>query len=198
MYDGLLDPGELRTPMAPPTATEQEILATYRETIDALYGFVSRRAGGDRALAEDVTQETWLRAVREWRRQGRPDRPLAWLTTVAGNLLLNHHRRPQAAALEAVAPAELVAAVDGAVGGGPLDRLEVEERDARLRRALDRLPGSHARLLEAFYYERHPVARIAELLGISERAVEGRLRRARHQLRRMLEADTQTEGALHD
>ena len=47
--------------------TEDDIRHLYRDTIDDLYGFVSRRSGGDRALAEDVTQETWLRAVKAWR-----------------------------------------------------------------------------------------------------------------------------------
>ena len=51
--------------------SEQQIRTIYRETIDRLYGYVSRHCDGDRALAEDVTQETWLRAVREWRREGR-------------------------------------------------------------------------------------------------------------------------------
>lgn len=37
----------------------------YRQTIRPLYAYVSRRCGGDRALAEDVVQETWLRAVDE-------------------------------------------------------------------------------------------------------------------------------------
>ena len=56
--------------------TEDELRRIYGETIDALYGYVSRRCGGQRELAEDVTQETWLRAVRDWRRNGVPDNPL--------------------------------------------------------------------------------------------------------------------------
>ena len=69
--------------------TDDRILGIYRETIDALYRYVSRNCGGDRTLAEDVTQETWLRAVREWRKKGPPDQPIAWLTTVARNLLIS-------------------------------------------------------------------------------------------------------------
>jgi RNA polymerase sigma-70 factor (ECF subfamily) len=170
------------------SATEQEILAVYRDTIDTLYGYVSRRCGGDRALAEDVTQETWLRAVREWRRMGPPDRPLAWLCTVARNLVLNDARRAPAAPLDAVAPMELLAAVENGAGQHPVRRLEEEEAAASVRRALARLSRREAEVLEAFYWQRHPMARVADLLGISERAVEGRLRRARLKLRRELEA----------
>jgi hypothetical protein len=39
----------------PAPATEARIVEIYRETVGSLYGFVSRRAGGDRHLAEDIT-----------------------------------------------------------------------------------------------------------------------------------------------
>jgi DNA-directed RNA polymerase specialized sigma24 family protein len=47
--------------------------AVYRDTIDALYRDVARHAGDDRGFAEDVVQETWLRAARDWWRTGPPD-----------------------------------------------------------------------------------------------------------------------------
>jgi DNA-directed RNA polymerase specialized sigma24 family protein len=52
-------------------------------------------------------------------------------------------------------------------------------------------------LLEAFHFERLRVARLAEVMGITERAVEGRLRRARERLRQELEPVLPTlEGGL--
>jgi sigma-70-like protein len=72
--------------------TEEQLKGIYNETILSLYGFASRRCGGRRELAQDVTQETWLRAVRDWRRNGLPNNPLGWLTTVARNLILNSLR----------------------------------------------------------------------------------------------------------
>jgi RNA polymerase sigma-70 factor (ECF subfamily) len=162
--------------------SDQHILAVYGATIDALYERVSRGCDGDRALAEDVTQETWLRAVRAWRRKGPPDQPLAWLTTVARNLLASHWRRRRPVRLDAVSPGEVVAAVDV---GRARDSAEIA---MTVRHALARLPSAQARLLEAFHFEEQRVAEIAETFGISERAVEGRLRRARQKLRRELES----------
>src|ERR1043166_8526828 len=89
----------------------------YRETIDALYGYASRRCGGQRELAEDVTQEAWLRAVREWRRGGVPKNPLGWLTTVARNLMLNHLRRREGVPLEAMSADDVLAAVEANTAG---------------------------------------------------------------------------------
>lgn len=161
---------------------ESTLLATYREHVHALYAFVSRRCGGDRALAEDVTQEVWLRAVAEWRRKGLPDRPLAWLRTVARNLLVNYHRRIRPVSLDASPPQW-----DGQAPAGPLE-FESTEQAALVNWGMSRLRPGQARLLEAFYFDGSKVAEIASDLGLSERAVEGRLRRARTALRRHLES----------
>ena len=42
--------------------SEQELIETYRRTVGPLYAYVSRRVGGDRSLAEDLVQDTWMRA----------------------------------------------------------------------------------------------------------------------------------------
>jgi RNA polymerase sigma-70 factor (ECF subfamily) len=77
----------------PQAATEDSIRRIYRDTLDDFYGVVSRRCDGDRELSEDVVQETWLRAVRAWQLDGVPEKPMAWLTTVASRILANHFRR---------------------------------------------------------------------------------------------------------
>ena len=161
--------------------TEHDIRRVYRETVDDLFGFVSRRCDGDRALAEDITQETWLRAVKAWRDDGLPDRPLAWLCTVSARLLSNYRRRPASQRLD-----------DNAEESMTMPVTEIDEADGRismLRKALTKLPALQRQLLRAFHLERRPVAEIAATMGISERGVEGRLRRARQRLRKEIESD---------
>ena len=174
--------------MSAKDSTEERIVTVYRETIDPLYAYVSRCCYGDRTLAEDVTQEAWLRAVRDWRRKGPPDKPLAWLITVARNLLASYYRRKRPAPLDSVSPGEVLEAFeDGRAGRSA-------EIAAMVCHALARLPDAEARLLEAFHFEDRRVAQIAAISGLSERAVEGRLRRARQRLRRELETVMQFEG----
>jgi RNA polymerase sigma-70 factor (ECF subfamily) len=167
-------------------ATEDDIRRIYRETIDGLYALVSRRCDGDRALAEDITQDAWLRAVRAWHQDGLPEKPLAWLTTVAARLLSNHFRRPVEHSLDVGAGEPTAPDNEAAV-----DRTE---RRSLVERALARLPVSQARLLEAFHFERARVGQLADSMGVSERAVEGRLRRARQNLRKQIEADSPADG----
>jgi len=148
------------------------VMDIYRETVRPLYAYVSQRCGGDRALAEDITQETWLRAVAHWRRQGLPDVPLAWLKTVAKNLLLNTYRRARPVPLDS-SPATA----------------------ALVNWGLARLGRDQAELITRFHLEGASTAEIAADKGLSERAVEGRLYRARQKLRHHVERALRTGGA---
>src|SRR5262249_51113506 len=115
---------------------------------------------------------------------------LGWLTTVARNLILNHLRRREALPLESISPGDVLAAVDADAVN------DSNEIAAIVRQAMLRLPNEEAQLLETFHYDRLKVAQLAEAYGISERAVEGRLRRARERLRRELEITLKVERGI--
>jgi RNA polymerase sigma-70 factor (ECF subfamily) len=170
--------------------SDAELKTIYRETITSLYAFASRRCGGRRELAEDVVQEAWLRAVRTWGRTGVPNVPLAWLTTVARNLILNSQRRREGVPLDEVSAAEVLAAVDdNTLGDSGVIAALVSD-------ALLRIPQAEARLLESFHYDRFKMSELAEAYGVSERAIEGRLRRARDRLRKELETTLKAERGI--
>ncbi|HTI64831.1 MAG TPA: sigma-70 family RNA polymerase sigma factor [Gemmatimonadaceae bacterium] len=174
----------------PDRISEHELERIYDDTIVELYGFVSRRCGGRRELAEDITQETWFRALRHWREHGVPKNPAGWLMTVARNLVTSYFRRRQPDALDDVSPAEILAAVDANVVS------ESAEAASLVSQALLRIPQNEAKLLETFHYDRLKMSQLAALYGISERAVEGRLRRARERLRREVEIALKGNGGV--
>jgi RNA polymerase sigma-70 factor (ECF subfamily) len=155
---------------------QPEPIAVYRQTVETLYGFVIRRAEGERQLAEDVTQEAYLRFIGECKRGRQPRTPLAWLQTVAHNLLMDHYRRQR----------------PGAVDPASLDRLLASEGpspEAAARAVLwglAKIKPHWAGLVAAFHLDGKSVAAIAAETGQSERAVEGQLRRARESLRHVL------------
>lgn len=157
--------------------TDSELVLLYRTHINPLYGYVSRRVGADRALAEDIVQEVWLRAVTVWQDRGTPDQPGAWLTRVARNLLASHFRRTHPQPVE---PNELKIA-DDCVSPETLSAATL------VNWGLSRLKRRQATLIEAFHFEGKSIREIAKQRGLSERAVEGRLRRARQNLRKHLE-----------
>jgi RNA polymerase sigma-70 factor (ECF subfamily) len=160
-----------------PSFTEDELLQTYHQTIRPLYAFVSRRVGGDSSLAEDLVQDTWMRALDTWPANGLPDEPLAWLIHVARNTMISHFRRIQPQSIDPAA-IDLETAATSPDDGG---------RAAMVSWGLARLRRRHAELLEAFYFDEKSVKDIARERAVSERAVEGRLRRARAKLKKQLQ-----------
>ena len=56
-----------------------------------------------------------------------------------------------------------------------------------LELVMSRLPHNESRLLDEFHFQRCRVAQLAAMYGVSERAIEGRLRRARERLRTEVE-----------
>jgi RNA polymerase sigma-70 factor, ECF subfamily len=155
---------------------EQQWMSIYRETIHPLYGYTARRTGGNRELTEDVVQETYLRALDDWAHKSPPDCPLAWLKRVARNVLIDYLRQRKWDSRTAV---EEEAGPVPQRPGGELASLEMVLAMASLGRM-------KARVLEAFYYDGMSTREIAGELSMSERAVEGHLRRARRSLRSLL------------
>jgi len=160
---------------------ETRLISTYRECVTPLYSYISRRCGGDRVLAEDVTQEAWLRAVESWKKKGFPDNPLAWLKTVARNLLLNYLRKTPHISLDSLPPDWERRFLENGDGRDDVECV------ATVCWGLARLRRKQSSLIEAFHLDGKSVGEIAADLGVSERAVEGRLRRARLKLKAKLE-----------
>jgi len=163
--------------------TEDDWIDLCRAHMPGLYRSVSRRVGADRALAEDLTQEAWLRAIDTWRREGVASDPDAWLLTVASNLLRNHFRR---------LPMRGDIALDAQPSDSAGDEAESTaraERAARVQSGLARLRPEQAELLAERHLDGRPLSELAARRGLTERAVEGRLRRARAALARRLGDD---------
>ncbi len=155
---------------------EQQWMSIYRETVHPLYGYMARRTGGNRELTEDIVQETYLRALDDWARKSPPDCPVAWLKRVARNILIDYLRHSKW---------DSRAAVEEEAGPGP-QRPGGEFASLEMVLAMASLGRRKARVLEAFYFDGLSTREIASEMSISERAVEGHLRRARRSLRALL------------
>jgi RNA polymerase sigma factor (sigma-70 family) len=111
--------------------------------------------------------------------QGVPTEPLAWLIRVARNTLISHCRRVRPQLVEP-ALLDLIAGEPAVATDDPGTASVINWGLARLRRA-------HAELLEDYYFNGKSVRDMARERSLSERAVEGRLRRAREKLKKRIE-----------
>ena len=160
-------------------STPQGFREFYDAALPAVFSHLLRRCDGDRALAEDLTQETFLAAARQVR-DGRADElSVAWLMTVAQNKFIDHVRRRRRDERNLVVAWE----------NGEHDELRTwrRERDRqRARDELEDLPAMQRAALILFYLEDLTVAQTAARLGKSVRATESLLARGRDALRRQL------------
>lgn len=154
-----------------PDSMAEEIESVYREQYAALVGFATRRIR-DRARAEELAQEAFMRALRE-----RPDNPRAWLYTVVANLIRDDGRR------SAVRRRELSVVRDRTeVAAEPVD--ETLDRERRVRRVRAALATLADRDREALMLKErgHSYDEIADRLGLSRGSIGTTLARARQRL----------------
>ncbi len=167
----------------------------YRELVERherrVYAVAWSRLG-DAALAEEVTQEAFIRAYRRLWLLGDGAKFSGWVSTIARRLAINfglRHRRElnkrERWALENF---------DGAAPETCAHEINSPHSPETLRQTLAELPAAHRECLVLFYLEGKSGAEAATALGISESALRVRLHRARAVLRERLEE--KLEGSL--
>ncbi|MFC1975939.1 RNA polymerase sigma factor, partial [Chloroflexota bacterium] len=144
------------------------------------------RLTGDAARAQELTQETFIRAYRALVRGEHWDNPRAWLYRVASRLATDDYRRRKLWQWLPLSGTE----VDSARGV----EATVTECVA-VQAALNALPPKYRIPLTLYVYEECSVAEVAKMLKISESAVKMRLSRAREKFRWAYEQDFTSIGA---
>lgn len=155
--------------------------ALYNEHAAALWRYALRLTG-DRARAEDVVQETLLRAWRHPDVTADPDRSArAWLFTVARNMIIDESRSARFRHETGVPdPSDVISAV--------ADATSPDDVDAALDRillstALRQLSDEHRAVIRRAYYQGWTTGQIAADLQIPEGTVKSRLHYAVRALR---------------
>ena len=150
--------------------------ALYKRHRGALYRFMLRSIK-QRAVAEELFQEAWIRVIGSRSRYSPQARFTTWLYTIAHNLLVDHWRRKGLTLVQLDEDA-MLAAPDN-----PARQAEARESLARLLQAIEALPAAQR---EAFLLHEEAglsVAEIAAVTGAGEEAAKSRLRYAMAKLK---------------
>ena len=154
------------------------LLSLYDQTLPEVYGYLLARCGS-RPVAEDLTAETFLAAVRA-HLDGRGPLSAAWLIGTARHKLVDHWRAAEREnrGLAEVASENLTDPWDA-----HLDALLAQE-------VLAEQSGLHRAVLTLRYLDGLPVGEVAHALGRTRRATDALLGRARAAFRRSYEGRT--------
>jgi RNA polymerase sigma-70 factor (ECF subfamily) len=153
-------------------AASDDLMVTelYRRYHGPLLLFVLRLTAGDRQQAEDVVQETMVRAWREARRLDLSERSLMpWLATVARRIVIDEHRRRR------VRPPEIGGAEVVDTAPAAADETESLLRKMLITEALQALSPAHREVLNETILRDRTVNDAAERLGIPVGTVKSRV-----------------------
>src|SRR4051794_39111601 len=175
----------------------EELVERYQHRLVA----VMNHLVGNPEEAEDLAQEVFLRVYRA-RKKYRPRSKFStWLFTIANNLALNSLRARQRKPVVPLAardsgplgprPAEQLVRDQGT---GPVKKVERQELAAQVRQALDSLNERQRMAVVLNKFEDMNYAEIAEVMGLTTKAVKSLLSRARMNLRLALTGYVYMDG----
>ena len=138
------------------------------------------RMTGDRAKAEDLCQESFIRVLKGLPRFRGDSSLKTWIFRIAHNTATDLFR---SATPEAEPLGESDSSLGSEDGHGPLERIEGEQLRRRLDAAMESLPELPRAILHLFYWDDLSVVQIASVLKLPEGTVKTHLFRGRKSLR---------------
>lgn len=151
----------------------------------------------DPALAEDILQETWMRAMERLEQYDRRQPFVAWLFAIGRHRAIDALRQRARLARSLGRPVEPREMPEGerldpleqlpAEGPSPLDELSENELERRLAHALSNLPRHYREALTLRFQEELSLEEVARLLGLPLSTVKTRIQRGLVLLRQRAE-----------
>jgi RNA polymerase sigma factor (sigma-70 family) len=146
---------------------------------EPLWKYVRRLTGDDEA-AKDTAQDVWLRVLRGIGRLRDGSKLRPWLFGIARRAAMDRLREQYATPITSEVDVAAIATADTPI--------ELEEELRTMQLELSRLPVIEREALTLYYLQELSLVEVAEVLGVPVGTVKSRLFRARHLLRRELDA----------
>ncbi|HTC30800.1 MAG TPA: sigma-70 family RNA polymerase sigma factor [Candidatus Acidoferrum sp.] len=179
-----------RKPFDPPSPQQTAFLErAINEYGKATYNYALRLTRND-ADARDLTQEAFIRVYRAWRSFQPGTSFLSWVYRIVTNLHRDELRRRKGRYQEEIPEDNAPQQFGGArpLASEPIEDLVERQLSERMSKALAALSLEQRQVLILADVEEYSYQEIADIVGCSIGTVRSRLHRARHQLRRLIEA----------
>lgn len=169
------------------TQTDEALLAAFARGRDDALGALAARyeavlvglarglLSGRDDLARDAVQDSWVRVIRFAKHFDGRSSVKTWLYRIVVNRCSDLRRR--------IVPPALNGTAEARASDEPLEVIEVEDRKARMRKAVDRMPGDTRLILLLCYHEGLSHAEASAVLEIPVGTLKSRLHAALESLR---------------
>lgn len=158
----------------------------YKQAALPLMKFLVKRMGGDQQAAEEVFSHTAEAALKGWYSFGHKSSFFTWVCRIGLNKMADYYRDQINERSRIIYPLFKDLANIEDKNLTPEERFAINELRSQLHECLDLLPPEKRLLLQFRYWEDMTMQKIAQNMGISERAAEGKLYRARLALKEVI------------
>lgn len=149
----------------------------YKEALSRVYSYFLHRCLGNPQVAEDLTQETFMAAVKEMKKPAGVQFSVAWILGIARHKLIDYYRSQEREHRK-------LNAIQASLDEDDFVIWEGEESRQRAVLTLGSVPGSQRAALVLRYLDGLPVPEVARTLGKSIHATESLLARGRANFKR--------------
>ena len=159
-----------------------ELVAKYQKSVHALVW----RKIGDFHIAEEITQDTFLKAYQKLSTLKRPQRFASWLYVIASRRCLAWQRKKRilTKSLEETSSAQIEKATYSQYVVNENTRITAETQRDVVKKLLAKLPESERTIITLHYFSEMSSSEIGAFLGVSANTIRSRLRRAQQRLQK--------------
>ena len=170
------------------------LLKKYQKSVHAL----AWRKVGDFHIAEELTQDTFLKAYQKLGTLKNPNQFAGWLYVIADRICIDWHRKqkPSMDSLETTSGEEIEESSYRHYEDQQREAASVEHRQEHVRSLLEKLPESERTVVTLHYLGEMTYKAISEFLGVSPNTVKSRLQRARNRLKQEDDIVRETLGSV--
>ena len=146
---------------------------------------------GNRATAEDIFQDTWVRVLERGHQYSEQWKFEVWLFSIARHLVIDWSRRKKGDSLDALMnPDEGAGFEPAASTASPFDDVLAAESTARMAQVLTRIPAAYREVLMLRFQEDLALEEMANIIKAPLSTVKSRLYRGLDALRQEIEGST--------
>ncbi len=172
----------------------EEIMRTYqREIINFHYRFV-----GNRYAAEDLAQETFVKAYFKFSTLEDGAKLKSWLYQIARRTVIDHYRKNKKYENDVSFDGAILAQFASTERGNVEEEVIDAERSRELQNCIQKLGNEDQKIIKLLYYEGFSYSEIADLIGVNQNTLKSKLHRARKALLVVMQSNKYLRSLLSE